>query len=991
MTIRIPFGAVARSFLLCSLTLLPARTVVAGTHDAEPAAAAYRVVSADTLRDPALKLGTLPNGMRYYIRAHSVPAGRAFLWLAVRAGSVHEDDDQLGYAHFLEHMAFNGTRHFPRQEIIDFVEASGMRFGADLNAHTSFEETVYKLTVPTDDPSFIDRGLLILEDWAGGGITLDSLEVVAERGVVLGEWRIRSLRDTAAERISNRILDVLFGDSRYRERFPIGLPELLERANPGPLRRFYEDWYRPDRMAVIAIGDFDPEAMEREIRSRFGKIAAPTRSRPEVEAKLARAAEPVVEILRENNVGSRIQFSIPAPARPREAVAAVRQELVSTLLFQHLQRTLFRLREQSSLPFINASVGPGQLVHAGDMIFGDLVAIPDSLERGLGAVLTEIERVAQHGIPADLLEREKSRILRRLESQAAGEAARTSSIYANEYARHFITDDGVLLSSAQELELAREVLPTITSEVIAEAAAMWRNPEGLRVLVFMPKITLGFEPPTRESILTLLDSIRSTPLAPKAESLAVADAPLMEQLPAAGKIVSETHHDQVGITEWVLSNGARVLFKSSTNHPDEMLIRAWSPGGFSLVPDSLFFSSGRMAAIIMTEAAGFGEWGRNDLLDQLTTTTGVRRLRVDIGYADESIEVAGSPREMEILFQLLHLQFTAPKLDSTALEKWARLAKYQGPREATHDGLAQYLGRSNPRLRPITTYLAEIARVEEVLAVHRDRFGNAGDFTFILVGAANGEEIRPLVERYIASLPATDEREEPKKLRTMKMPGETRQRYDVFAVPRAQTLLVYDGGFPTSGDEYFSERQGLETLMLILERRLRNRLREELSGTYGVMITGQTYRLGDERYRIQIGFDAAPERNMELRQEMLDIIDDIRENGVAEVELERTARHQRRLLETRLQNNQYWLDQITLYNRLGLSLDRIVSPYPMTEMASADLKDMAIRYMPTDKYFLFAYMPKPDVMKEYKDKLKSKSDSGENPKVGERAKADSNE
>ena len=959
------------------LTITPLQEAVAVQAEG-PASGegASTVPGGNTFQDPALRVGRLPNGLSYYVRANGVPANRAFLWLVVKAGSVHEEEDQRGYAHFLEHMAFNGTARFPRHEIIEFIESSGMRFGADLNAHTSFEETVYKLTVPTDDPAYIDRGLEILEDWAGGGITLDSLEVVAERGVVLGEWRLRALRDTAQERIVNRILDVLYGDSRYRERLPIGLPELLERASPAPLRRFYEAWYRPERMAVIAVGDFDPEAMEREIRERFGGLAVVGGTRPEVEASLPAGAEPVIEILKENGVGIGVQLFLPVPERPAEAVAALRQELVSMLLLQHVRDRLVRLREQAARPFIDAQVGPGELVRRGDVILGMLVATPDSLERGLGALLTELERVAQHGIPAGVLEREKSRILRYLESQAAGAAAHSSASYVEEYARHFLEGGGALLSAEQRLELGREVLAQVTPEEVAEAARQWRELEGLRVVFYMPRITLGFAPPTRESVLALLDSIRRTPLPPLEEAAAAGEGPLMEHLPKPGRVVGEVRHAAAGVVEWRLSNGARVLFKPSANHPDEMFIRAWSPGGFSLVPDSLFFTSGRMAAVIMTEAAGLGEGAQSGLFEQLGQTTALRSLRVDIGYAEESIEVSGSVRELETLFQLLHQQFTAPRLDSAALETWARIAKYRRPRSEEHDGLAQYLGRLNPRLRPVTTHLAEMARVEEVMAVHRDRFGNAADFTFILVGAASAEEVKPLVERYIASLPATGVREEPKRLGTLRVAGENRERRDVFDVPRAQTVIVFDGEFAAAGEAYFAERQRLEALTLVLERRLRNRLREELSGTYGVSVTGHTYQLSGERFRVQIGFDAAPERNMELRQEMRAILDGVRAEGASETELERVVRYQRRLLETRLQSNRYWLEQMTLHNRLGLPLDRIVSPYPASVIEPGELKEAAAKYLPSDAYYLFAYMPKREVMEAYEARRRGGGEAG---------------
>ena len=929
------------------------------------------------LQDPALRVGRLPNGLSYYVRANGVPANRAFLWLVVKAGSVHEEEDQRGYAHFLEHMAFNGTARFPRHEIIEFIESSGMRFGADLNAHTGFEETVYKLTVPTDDPWYLDRGLQVLEDWAGGGITLDSLEVVAERGVVLGEWRLRALRDTAQERIANRILDVLYGESRYRDRLPIGLPELLERADPAPLRRFYEAWYRPERMAVIAVGDFDAEWMEREIRERFGGLVAVGESPSEVEVSLPAGGEPVIEILKEDGVGIGVQLFLPVPERPGEAVSALRQELVSQLLLQHVRGRLVRLREQSPRPFIDAQVGPGQLVRPGDVLLAVLAATPDSLERGLGALLTELERVAQHGVPAGALEREKTRLLRSLESQAVGEAARSSAVYVEEYARHFLEGGaGALLSAEQRLELGREVLAEVTAEEVAEAARRWRELEGLRVVFYLPRITLGFAPPTRESVLALVDSIRRTPLAALEEEAAAGEGPLLERLPEPGRVVGEVVHAASGVVEWRLSNGARVLFKPSANHPDEVFIRAWSPGGFSLVPDSLFFTSGRMAAVIMTEAAGLGEGERSGLFEALGPRTSLRSLRVEIGYAEESIEVSGSVRELETLFQLLYVQFTAPRLDSAALETWARLAKYRRPRSVEHDGLAQYLGRSNPRLRPITTHLAELARLEEVLAVHRDRFGNAADFTFMVVGAATVEEVKPLVERYVASLPATGEREEPKGLGTLRLAGENRSRRDVFDVPRAQTVIVFDGEFGASGEAYFAERQRLEALTLVLERRLRNRLREELSGTYGVSVVGQTYELSGERFRVQIGFDAAPERNMELRREMLAVLEGVREEGASEEELERVVRHQRRLLETRLESNRYWLEQLTLYTRLGLPLERVVSPYPLSRITPEELKEAAARYLPSDAYYLFSYMPKREVMEAYEARRRGGGEAG---------------
>ncbi|HEU4584132.1 MAG TPA: pitrilysin family protein, partial [Gemmatimonadaceae bacterium] len=315
---------------------------------------------ADTLRDPALRTGTLANGLRYYVRANASPRGRAELRLVVNAGSILEDDDQRGMAHFLEHMAFNGTRHFPHQSLIDFVEASGMRFGADLNAYTSYDETVYKLTVPTDDARFLERGLTVLEDWASGGIVLDSAEVVAERGVVLGEWRSR-LPDTASQTIQRHQLEVFFGSgSRYLDRLPIGLPELLDSATRAPIARFYNDWYRLDLMAVVVVGDIDPAAVEREVRERFGKIARAKKPRARREARVDAAADGVVDVERAQLTPS-VQVLWPVPEPARGARARVERQLVEELLLQSLQQRFLHMRELDSRPFVAANVQRGSV------------------------------------------------------------------------------------------------------------------------------------------------------------------------------------------------------------------------------------------------------------------------------------------------------------------------------------------------------------------------------------------------------------------------------------------------------------------------------------------------------------------------------------------------------------------------------------------------------------------------------------------------------
>jgi len=971
------------ALLAVSIAVVGTASVAVGSPAASVgttrAAAPVATAPADSLRDPALRTGTLPNGLRYYVRRNAMPADRAELRLVVNAGSILEDDDERGMAHFLEHMAFNGTRHFPHQSLVDFIEGSGMRFGADLNAYTSFDETVFMLTVPTDEPRFLAQGLTVIEDWASGGILIDSAEVVAERGVVLGEWRTR-LPDTTSQRIQKHQNEVLFGaGARYLDREPIGLTKLLETATRGPIARFYKDWYRPDLMAVIVVGDIDAAAIEREIIQRFGKIPAVKHPRARPASTVPVVADGVVDVQRAPAVPS-VEALWPVPAPAGALRARVERRLTEQLLLQSLQQRFLRMRELESRPFGFADVERGAIARPLDLIGVRMVAWPDSLERSLATAVAEIERIAQHGIPRETLEREKAELLAQLEHAAASEAARSSRAYADEYAQHYLTGNGELLSPEQELAMARAVLPSLTSERVAQAARFWRSARGRKVMFTLPELA-DTRPPTRASVAAIFDSVAHAKLAAP-ESRTVAQGPLLEKPPVPGRVTKETTHTAAGITEWTLSNGARVLFKPSHNDPDELLLKAWSPGGFSRVPDSLFFSPGRMVARMMTEAAGLGSHDHDDLTAQLATS-GVRDFKVDIGYGDESISLDGSPSELELLFQMLYLQFTAPRLDSAALAGWKNYARYEGRPFSMFDQLAQTFARGNPRLLPVSTQLADLAKLDEAMAVYRNRFGNAGDFTFIIVGAATAQQVKPLVERYLASLPATSERETPKDLGVRPFLQRVVNTVRPYDIPKASTMLLFDGELPTAEPgAYLAEREQLATLTEVLNRRLRERLREELGGTYSVTAMDRTYPLTKEHYQLLFSFDAAPERMRAMQREMKSILDAVRDSGATEAELTRATEIQRRLLEAQLQDNSYWLQRIELFNRLGLPLDRIVSPYGSERLTPQALQAAATRYMPRDVYIQVTAMPSDSTLYTKAEKAEKDTVRADSGKAG---------
>jgi zinc protease len=668
---------------------------------------------------------------------------------------------------------------------------------------------------------------------------------------------------------------------------------------------------------------------------------------------LPKSATPVVDVF-QGNVTPTVEVLWPAPAVLAHTREAMAQGIVQDLISHAVEQRLLRIRERPSRAFISAELEKGRLVRPLELMGAQIIALPDSLERSLQTVLTEFERVAQHGIPEPALAHEKAVLLGHLEHAAAGEAGHASQAYAEGYVENFLTSEKPLLSAQQELALAREILPAITPELLAQAASSWREPAGMRVLIALPEFS-HVRPPTRESVLALIDSVKHTTL-PSDSAQESKPAPLLATLPTPGRIVAEKLDRIAGITEWTLSNGAHVIVKPSQNDPDDLQLRAWSPGGFSAMPDSLFNTPGRMVARVMTEAGGLGG-ATHDALSRQLETSGLRSMVVDIGYADESIKMDGSPKDLETIFQLMHLQFTAPLLDTASLAGWQSLAKYQGSSFSLDDQLSITVARGNLRMMPVSTNLAELATVKQLTDAYHDRFGNAGDFTFTLVGAMTPKELRPLVERYLASLPSTSVREHPVATEAHSFLHKVNSSFSRLDLPKSQTLLVFDGPFPDSSAAYLREREKLAALTGIVNDRMRVRLREQLAGTYSPFVSSQTYAIPDERYRFYVAFDAAPERMHDLNHEMMNVLDSLRARGVTAAEATRAATVQQRQLQTRLQDNDYWMSTIGNYARLGIPLDKIPSPYAGRAVSPVELMAAAKLYLPSDAYIHLTAMP----------------------------------
>ncbi|MGD2216039.1 MAG: insulinase family protein [Gemmatimonadales bacterium] len=899
--------------------------------------------------DSAVTLGTLPNGLRYYIRENPEPQERAELRLVVKAGSVLEDDDQQGLAHFVEHMAFNGTEHFEKQELVDYLEGIGMRFGPDLNAYTSFDETVYMLTVPTDSAELVATAFQILEDWAHG-LAFDHEEIDKERGVIIEEWR---LGRGAGARIRDQQLPVLFQGSRYAERLPIGKREIVESFEYETLVRFYRDWYRPDLMAVIAVGDFDAATIEELIRRHFAGIPMPdiapqrpTYPVPDHEETLfAIATDPEATF---NSVA--VYWKQP----PQEVgtVGAYRRSIVEALYNRMLNFRFFELTQEADPPFIGASSSQGRFIGSKEVYILGAGVQENGHQRALEVLLSEAQRVARYGFTETELEREKRELLRYLQ-QAYDEREKTrSSAYASEYARAFLYDEPIP-GIAYEYEMHQQLLPGITLDEVNRLARQWISEDNRVILADGPEKE-GVEIPSEDELLAVFEAVESADI--EAYVDAASEAPLVPVVPEPAEIVEVEEIEELGVQRWTLANGVRVLLKPTDFKDDEILFSAWSPGGTSLAPDSDY-----VAAITASTVIGFSGVGEFSLIDLQKKLAGEAvRVSPSVGSLFEAMGGNASPSDVETMFQLIYLYFTAPRRDSAAYASiksrmQAFLANRNAdPGSAFYDTLNVTLTQHHFRSRPPTLELYEEMDLDVSYEFYRERFADAGDFLFVFVGNFDLEELKPLIQTYLGGLPSSG-REETWRDEGIRYPSGVIEKTVYKGIePKSQTRIIFTGPFDWTREN----RYAIRALGDVLRIRLREVLREDMGGTYGVSVGGSGSRDPVPDYRFSISFGTAPERLEELVDAVFLQIDSLQTVGPPQEDIDKVKEMQRREHETDLRENSFWLGQLLAAERYGLDPRNLLDYEEMIDGLTAEMvKEAAQRYLRTDDYVRVSLYP----------------------------------
>ncbi len=919
--------AVVLGLSACAGRPPPPAASAAQTSAAEPAAATAPVPAAEAPLpiDPATRVGTFANGLRYYVRAHKEPQRRASLRLVVNAGSVLETDQELGYAHFVEHMAFNGTRLLPKNDIVDFVEKMGMRFGHDANASTSFDETIYMFEVPTDDPAVLSRAFLVLSQIANE-VSFDPQEVDRERGVIIEEWRLGRGAET---RILEKVMPVIFRGSRYAERIPIGRKEVLDRATAEGLRAFYKRWYRPDLMAVIAVGDFDPPKVVKYIEQQFaGRPRAPNAGeRPRF--PVPEHAETLVAAAKDRELPTTsVGVIYKLPRRVVASERDYRRHVVEAMYHRMINGRLEELTRSADPPFLFAGSTSQPFVQAIDVILQLAVVKQDGIQRGLMALTREAERVDRHGFSSGELAREKVELLRELERAVKEKDKLPSATYAEEMIRHFLRQEG-MPGIERELELTRAFLPTVTVAEMNKVASEWITERNRVILVEAPE---AVSLPPDGQLRALFEKVQKEDIPAYVDK--VAEGPLIGALRPPGPVRQERSLTELGVTEWRLANGVRVVVKPTDFRNDQILMMGFSPGGHSLVRDRDFHSA-EYAADLVT-ASGVGRFGPTELRNALAG----KAVTVNpfIEELEEGVTGHTSPDDLETLLQLVYLYVTAPRGDQQVFAAAREQLREQitqrlaDPDTVFADRWQVELYQNHPRRRPPDPSVLEGFSLQTALRVYRERFADAGDFTFVFVGKVDPAALRPLVERYLGSLPARGRKETWRDVGARPFRGVKRFEVKAGVEPKSNVALAF------TGDRKWTrqEEQRLDTLTEALAIRLRELLREELGGTYGVDVNGQIDRRPAPLFETDIRFTCAPENVDRLVEAVNAEVKAAQQRGFSPDHLDKVKNAQRRALEVAVRNNGYWLTRLADAYRFGTDPRQILEDARLIDSVDAE-------------------------------------------------------
>lgn len=901
--------------------------------------------------DTAVTRGTLPNGLTYYIRRNTRPEKRVMLQLAVKAGSVDETDEQQGLAHFLEHMAFNGSRHFKAGELIKTLESTGARMGPHVNAYTSFDETVYMFQVPTDKDGIVTKGLQALAD-VGGGLTLDPREIDKERGVVIEEWRGGLGSGT---RLRDQQIPVLYHGSKYAERLPIGKPEVLKSFTPATLRAFYTRWYRPDRMAVIVVGDIDPAAIEAQIKTLFGSIPKPKTPAPARTYEVPLHAEPLFAVATDPEATqSSVSVMRKRQRAPDDTVADYRRNLAEQTVYQMLNERFDELSRKKDARFLGGGAYEVPLSPTASAFALGAGVEEGKIPAGLLALEIETNRVQQHGFGAAELERARKWWLASYERAFNEREKSESSAYADEYVAHFLKGDPAP-GIEYEYRLAQALLPAMsTAEVGAVARDLFADTA--RVIIATAPKKEGAAPPTEAQLRGAITSADAAAVTAWAD--AGSGRALMDALPDPGAITARREVPQLGMTVVRFANGVEAWLKPTEFQNDEILYTLSALGGASLAPKDQFVEA--LLAPALVQVSGIGGHSAVDLQKLLAGK--LARASAAVALSTHQISGSARPGDLETGLQLLHLSFTQPGNDA---EAFANIRKQldalyanreQNPNLLFGEKVGEVNSGSNYTADPVTRdRLAKLDR-NAMASLYKARFSNAADFTFVMVGAFKVDEALPLIARYVGSLPSTGAASSQPKDVGLKFPDKVEKvTVQKGREPKVTTVLSFFADPPQDPAEITL----VSTAADVLELGLREILREELGETYsvGVGFSQEPHQRGGGH--VSVSFTAAPENLEKMTERVMREIRRLQKEGPSEDLVNRAKEAALREHETGMKQNGYWISRLQAAKLIGHDpVTHILEREQRIAAATrGDLKGAYARYFPMERHTIVTLLP----------------------------------
>ncbi len=901
--------------------------------------------------DPNLKIGKLDNGLVYYIRNNHKPEKRVFLWLALKAGSTAENDDQQGLAHFTEHMAFNGTKNFKKNDLIDFLEKMGVKFGAELNAHTAFNETVYKLQVPTDKPELVDKGFLVLEDWAQG-LALEDKEIDKERGVITEEWRLGL---GAQDRMMKKYFPVLLKGSRYAERMPIGKIDVIKNFKHETLRNFYRDWYRPDLMAVIVVGDIDVNVAEQKVKEHFAKMKNPENERKSVDFDIPDNKEPLIAITSDKEAtNANIQIFYKHIKKEQKLIGDYRRYMLYNLFTSMLNNRFEELTNKPEAPFLYAYSNYGDfLARSKDAYVLGAGAKENQIEKSLEVLLAENEKVRRFGFTETELERAKADMLSMYETYAKEVDKTESSSFVREFVGNFLNGEPIP-GIKNELKYAQAFVPGMKLDEINQLSKGTITDDNLCVVVTSPEKE-GLKIPTEADILKVIKASKTNFVAAYVDK--VSSSPLVESIPAGTKVVSSKENKDFGYTELTFANNVKVILKPTDFKNDEILFSAYSPGGTSLYPDKDIMSA--MFASTIIDQSGISKFDDTELKKKLSGK--VVQVSPYIDDLREGFSGSAAPKDFETLLQLTYLYFKEPRKDTTTFKAFISKVKNQikfissSPQIVYRDTLNKIITKNNPRTISIPTMkqIDEI-NLDLIYSMYKDRFSDASDFTFFIIGNFKINEITPMLETYLGGLPSVNRKETWKNVEPKFPEGITDVTIYKGVEQKSNVTIMMMDKFEWN----YKNLINYQIMMDALSIRLRNIMREDKSGVYGLQASGSNELYPEPKYTITFAWGCSPKNVKMLSKTVFKQIAKFQKDGPTKEELEKVKETMNRDREVNIKKNNFWLSKLENLYYMDIKLNTLEEYQKIVNSVTIeDIKKESQKYLTGNHYVRVVLMP----------------------------------